>query len=110
GTSLDRQPHATYSSLADLMRSEPPGFFIIGGEHIFGESLRYLPTRMFITVVNMNGIGDVRFPIIGQRFKNDHFVVDSTIYREEDRSAIMRENEIEFQFTMFKRQNAEVRN
>lgn len=100
-TKLDMEPDAMYGSFADVMRYEAAGFFVIGGEHIFGEALRYQPTNIHITLVNTESTGDVRFPMEGRRFKNDHFALGSLIYDEVERSEMMSEGGLDFQFTKF---------
>ena len=92
-----------YSSFNDVVSFERAGFFIIGGEHIYGDAIRAGATNLFITVVRMNAEGDVRFPIDGQRFLDD--VVHTshrTKYVCSKRSGWFKENDIEFQFTEFR--------
>jgi dihydrofolate reductase len=90
------------TSFAEVMRHIPAGFMVIGGAHIYGEALRYQPSRLFITIVKINAEGDVRFPISGYRFQDDRVLLQSgEAYVSEKRSAWFKEYDVEYQFTEF---------
>ena len=77
---------------------------IIGGEHIFGDALKYQPSTLHMTVVKIDAVGDVRFPIDGERLMRDEFrTFDGTLYKASDRSEWQIENDIHFQFVTFNR-------
>jgi len=102
-TTLAATPDATYSSLAEAMRGERD-FLVIGGEHIFGDALKYQPDTLHLTIVKTDAQGDVRFPIEGHRLTRDEFsTFDGTRYTAKERSEWMEENEISFQFVTFVR-------
>ena len=92
-----------YSSFAQARQGERPGFFVIGGQHIYGEALHYNPERMFITIVELEPIAcDVHFPITGERFKNDKVVLQNgTVYSRVSQSGTLEENGIKFTFNEF---------
>lgn len=90
-----------YPSFRDAYAVEQD-FFVIGGQHIYQEAMIKQPKRMFITIVNSEFEGDVRFPIEGQRFLRDQVVVsDKVKYNCVKRSAWGLENGLEYQFTEF---------
>lgn len=92
----------SYRSFSDAHKVEREGFFVVGGQHIYQDALRLVPNRLFITIVNMDVEGDVRFPISGSRFKEDYVLTQSgQRYVCEKRSGWMTENGVEFQFTEF---------
>ena len=94
----------TYSSFTEVIKQERDGFMVIGGAHIYGEALKYQPSKMFITVVKQNPEGDVRFPISGERFLRDIVILaDEAQYQCVKRSGWLQENGIEYQFTEFQR-------
>lgn len=102
GTQLVATPDAVHASLGEAIRLEHGEGFIIGGEHIFGESLKYRPKNLFMTIVRMDAQGDVRFPIAGSRLLYDNFVtVDGALYTAQDRSEWKNENGIEYQYVTF---------
>jgi dihydrofolate reductase len=101
-TPLIANPDATYPSIEDVLRNEHEDFFIIGGQHIYGESLRLHPHTLYITIVNIDGDGDVRFPVDGRRFTQDEVNVSDTLkYNCTRRSEWFEENGIKYQFTKF---------
>ena len=90
----------TYPDFKSAFKYERPGFFVIGGQHIYGEALKMGPTRLFLTIVKLEGQGDVRFPISGQQLLNDMFVTSvGTEYKVDRRSGWLDGNGIKFQFT-----------
>lgn len=92
----------TYKSVQDAIKSERPKFFIIGGAHIYGEAIKYSPTKLYITIVKIRPEGDVQFPIAGERFLQDTITTSTGIlYKCVKRSGWLKENDIEFQFTEF---------
>lgn len=92
----------SYKSFADVMKTEAPGFMVIGGAHIYGEALRYQPAHLYITIVKINAEGDVRFPISGYRFLDNRIMLQSgETYLCEKRSAWFKEQDVEYQFTEF---------
>lgn len=100
-TELVATPDATYASLSEALRGERD-YMVIGGEHIFGEAFKHLPQTLYMTIVNINADGDVRFPISGERMLRDEFrLADGTLYRASMRSEWHKENEIEFQYVTF---------
>lgn len=101
GTPLPYEPDATYNSIAEVMRGEHD-FFVVGGEHIFGEMLRYGPTRLYMTIIHQEIQGDVRFPFDGHRLLGDA-IYDSFTYHAEERSEVMNENGYSFSYVTFKR-------
>jgi dihydrofolate reductase len=101
---IEYQPDAIHSSFAEALRVEQSGFFVIGGEHIYGESLRYRPSRLYLTQVLMEAAGDVRFPIAGDRLHYDNIVTPAgDSYMEESRSDVMNEQGIDFRYIVYKR-------
>ncbi len=92
----------TYPDFNTAHRFEREGFFVIGGQHIYSDALKFIPNRLFITIVKIEVDGDVRFPIQGSSFMNN-FVVTSTgeRYLCDKRSAWLEDNGIKFQFTEF---------
>lgn len=92
----------TYTSFGDALKYERAGFFVIGGQHIYQEALRAGPSRLYLTIVNMDAQGDVRFPITGRSLMNDYFMAtENARYTCEKRSDWFEENGIQFQFTEF---------
>ena len=92
----------TYESFAEAAKYERGDFFVIGGQHIYGEALRFYPHKLYITIVKREIEGDVRFPIEGRRFLDDVVHVSDTVkYHCVKRSEWMSENDIDFQFTIF---------
>lgn len=91
-----------YPALRDVLAGERDGFMVIGGEHIYGDALRLIPTRLYITVVKADADGDVRFPIAGRRFLDDSFIHGTSRYSCDRRSGWLKENGLEFMFTEFK--------
>lgn len=102
GTPLPFEPDVTYPSLADVMRNEDD-FLVIGGEHIFGDAMRYGPMRLFMTIVHHEINGDVRFPIEGRRLINNVLHTAHHTYNAEERSGILDENGFRFQYVTFVR-------
>jgi dihydrofolate reductase len=103
-TPLTATPDETFKSFAEVYNSEREEFFVIGGEHIFGEALRYLPKNLYITLVKNHANGDVRFPIEGRRFTQDAVhLSDTSIYNCIYRSSPQHEGDIEYEFTTFER-------
>jgi dihydrofolate reductase len=99
----DRGVDECYKSFNEALMFERPNFFVIGGEHIYGEAIRAGATSLFITIVKFNAIGDVRFPIEGHRFLEDMvYTSASKKYKCVHRAAWMKENDFEFQFTEFR--------
>ena len=99
---LEEGVDETYSSFSEAFKYEKPGFFVIGGEHIYQEALRIGPDRLFLTIVKTQANGDVRFPVNGTALMNDYFVTNSNVrYVCDKRSDWMTENGLEFQFTEF---------
>jgi dihydrofolate reductase len=94
---------AVYTSLMQAAKNESRGFFAIGGERIYAETLNLNPHRMYITVVNKEFSGDVRFPIPGHRFLHDSISVAKTgaTYVKVDESLWHTENDIQFKFVTF---------
>lgn len=102
GGMLDVGVDTTYSTFNDALKYERPGFFVIGGQHIYQEALRAGPSRLYLTIVDIEAKGDVRFPITGRALKGDYFLVsENTRYTCEHRSEWFEENGIRFQFTEF---------
>jgi dihydrofolate reductase len=102
-TALFAPPEDIHTTVSEALRSEPD-CFVIGGEHIFGEALRHLPKKLYITLVKHHAVGDVRFPIEGRRFVQDAVhLSDATVYNCINRSSPQHENNIDFQFTTFQR-------
>lgn len=102
-TPLIATPDETFKSFAEVYNIEREKFFVIGGEHIFGEALKYFPQELHITLVKKNADGDVRFPIEGRRFLQDAVhLSDTTIYNCIYRSNPQHEDDIEYQFTTFR--------
>jgi len=93
----------TYPSFHGAFMVEKEGFFVIGGEHIYGEALKYHPQTLYITIVNATPQGDVRFPIAGRRFLQDQVTTSTGLkYNCISRSEWHKENDIEFQFAEFR--------
>ena len=93
----------TYPSFHGAFMVEKEGFFVIGGEHIYGEALKHSPLSLYITIVNATPNGDVRFPISGRRFLQDEVTTSTGLkYNCISRSEWQKENDIEFQFTEFR--------
>jgi dihydrofolate reductase len=99
----DYQPDATYSSFAEVFRIEESGFFVIGGEHIFSDALRWGPARLYLTTVMLDAAGDVRFPVTGRAITNDLIITPSHKFEIEERGEMLTENGINFQATVFKK-------
>jgi dihydrofolate reductase len=92
-----------YSSFNEVVLFERGGFFIVGGEHMYGDAIRAGATNLFITIVKIAPEGDVRFPISGERFLENTVSTSNGIkYSCVKRSAWLKENDIEFQFTEFR--------
>lgn len=92
-----------YSSFNEVVLFERGGFFIVGGEHMYGDAIRAGATNLFITIVKIAPEGDVRFPISGERFlSNTVSTSNGAKYSCVKRSAWLKENDIEFQFTEFR--------
>lgn len=99
----DERVDECYSSFNDVVAFERAGFFVIGGEHMYGDAIRAGATNLFITIVKINPNGDVRFPISGDRFlANVISTSNGTKYACTKRSGWLKENEIEFQFAEFR--------
>lgn len=83
--------------------SEEDNVFVIGGQSVYEIALDLHPKHLYITIVNLDIIGDVKFPIAGHTFHDDvvaHGLMDYTCgYRSEWH----KENNVEFQFTRFDR-------
>ena len=95
-----------YSSFNEVYKYEPEGFFVIGGEHIYTEALKHSPSMLYITIIKLDPAGDVRFPIAGRRFMQDEVTTSTGLkYNCTNRSAWLKENNIEFQFTKFRLSN-----
>lgn len=98
----DKGVDDVYHSFSHVMKYEKPGFFVIGGEHIFQEAIKALPTKMYLTIVNEEIEGDVRFPITGRTLKGDYFnTLNGIRYTCEFRSDWINDNGYELQFTEF---------
>jgi dihydrofolate reductase len=92
----------SYKSFADVLRTEREGFMVIGGAHIYGDALRAGPKHLYITIVHQEFKGDVRFPVSGDRFKDDIIhMQNGDRYVCRKRSGILEENDTKFQFTEF---------
>lgn len=93
-----------YSSVYQAAKNERHGFFAIGGAGVYSEALSFSPNRMYITVVNEECDGDVKFPIVGKRFLQDSLTVAKTgdVYFKEEESEWFLENGVQFKFVVFK--------
>lgn len=95
-----------YSDFSEVVKYEKDGFFVIGGSHIYGDAIRRTPVCFYITLINSNVEGDVKFPIAGQRFVSDTLVLQNgDKYVCSNRSNWLKENGFEFQFTEFRLNN-----
>lgn len=56
---------AQYSSLKEALEKED-NVIVIGGGQIYEDCLQYNPKRMFVTIVDAEFNGDIKFPIIGE--------------------------------------------
>ena len=101
---LHEAPHQLVDTFARAHAVAAEGFWVIGGQHIYGEALKYGPKNLFITIVNTEVEGDVKFPIDGRHFLRGRVVTQSGIaYECIVRSPMHVENGIQFQFTQFRR-------
>ena len=99
---LEMDVEQTYTSFGEALKYERPGFFVIGGQHIYQEALKAGPSRLYLTIVKMEAEGDVRFPITGRALMNDYFMAsENARYTCEKRSAWLDDNGLQFQFTEF---------
>lgn len=90
----------TYQDFRSAYQFERQDFFVIGGQHIYTEAMRIGPSRLYLTIVDIDAVGDVRFPVSGRMLLGDFFVSSNGIeYRLEKRSGWLDENGIRFQFT-----------
>lgn len=103
---IEEGVNVIYRGFNEVYRYEPEGFFVIGGEHIYTEALKHSPMTLYITIVKMTPEGDVRFPIAGRRFMQDEVTTSTGLkYNCISRSEWQKENEIEFQYTVFRLSN-----
>ena len=94
---------ACYRSISEVTKSEKDGFFVIGGQHIYSDAIKAGATNLFITIVKLSPDADVRFPIPGERFLADTVITQTGArYDCVYRSSLMKENDIEYQFTQFR--------
>ena len=101
----DYQPDATYRTFAEVLRTEEAGFFVIGGEHIFGEALNWGPERLYLTAVMIDAHGDVRFPITAKAIvsSNDAIITPSFKFALEERGPMQSDAGVDFQAAVFKK-------
>jgi dihydrofolate reductase len=91
-----------YMSFNDALKNERPGFFVIGGQHIYGEAIRAIPTSLYITIIDQEVEGDVRFPIPGHSFKENMICTQQGAkYVCKTRSAWFEDGGYKIQFTRF---------
>ena len=101
---LHEAPHQLVDTFARAHAVAAEGFFVIGGQHIYSEALKYSPQKLFITIINKEIEGDVKFPIDGDHFRRNRVVSQSGIaYECVERGPLFIENGIQFQFTEFRR-------
>ena len=98
---------AFYHSLTAARFSEMGEQVVIGGAHVYREALQWQPSELNITVVDLEPVGDVLFPIEGRRFDADvvSYPIDYTdrsmVYNKSTDSGWQEENGIRFKFTTF---------
>ena len=63
---------ACYCSLSAARFNEGGELVVIGGGQVYAEALRWRPSELCITVVDLEPVGDVYFPLEGHRFLADH--------------------------------------
>ena len=107
-TQLFNQADATYDSLEKALQQEETkansGLWVIGGASIYEEALRFHPNKLYITIVDIDGKGDVYFPIDGETFKQNNLIsVEGVHYTCSERSEWMTENGFSYQFCVFSR-------
>lgn len=99
----------TYIDFESAFKCEHPGFFAIGGGRIYREAFEFAPTTLFITIVDLEPVGDVVFPIPGKNFLNDEVYYSNQqgvlTYKCVKRSGWMNDGGPAFQFTEFQLQN-----
>jgi dihydrofolate reductase len=87
-----------------LDKEDDANTFVIGGQAIYEASLNLNPAKLFITIVNRNVEGDVKFPIGGDHFHDDVVIApNGTRYVCAYRSEWHEHNDVQFQFTRFDR-------
>lgn len=93
-----------YDSFNAALTGEKPGFFVIGGQHIYREAIHALPKKMFLTRVFGDFNGDVRFPINGRLLGYDFFYAsDSARYDKVYESDIKKSGQYQYQFFEYER-------
>lgn len=91
-------------SLVDAIKGEKYRPFVIGGAQIYEAALKLKPLQLYITLINDDPIGDVKFPVRGDIFNDDVIEMpNDQYYHCSYRSDWMTENDHDFQFTIFNR-------
>lgn len=97
-----------YNSLASALKNETGNIWVIGGEFVYNEAIRLVPTNLYVTLVDSKVVqidGDVFFKP-GRRFMHDIVTLDGTSrYTLESRSKWYSQNDYVFQFTKFTKQD-----
>jgi len=98
-----RHKVATFTTLADALAQEEGEVFVIGGQKIYEEACSLRPDVFYITVVNAQPEGDVKFPYDGWQFKGGIFmpIGCSALYYNRYTSPELNENGYSYQFTEF---------
>jgi len=93
----------TYPTLAEALSQEDGDVFAIGGQRIYEEACSLRPATFYITVVDADPEGDVKFPYEGWQFKGGIFMPSgcSTLYYNRYTSAKLHENGYDYCFTEF---------
>jgi len=91
-----------YKSIQDAIRTEREGFFIIGGQHIYSEAMHSCPAKLYMTIVDQEFKGDVRFPISGKQLKENFIITQQgSKYICTSRSEWFEDGGIRYQFVEF---------
>lgn len=101
---------ATYPVFSDALRGEEEGFWVIGGAQLYAEALAHGPDLLYITIVDIEVDGDVKFPIVGSAFKDDFITYEYMLERYDTYNCVKRsdwieENGIKYQICEFVRTN-----
>jgi dihydrofolate reductase len=101
----------TYTSVAEALAQEKEDLYAIGGNGIFAEALKLLPTTFFITVVMAKPEGDVKFPGgDGYSFLSKFYmpVGSWVLYHRQHEPEWIEENGFKFQINEYTRNHSSI--
>jgi len=95
----------TYASVAEAMAQEKEDLYAIGGQRIFEEAIKLIPTTFFITTVLAKPAGDVKFPSDGYSFQGRFYMPPGSfiLYHRLKEPEWIEENGFKFQINEYSR-------